>query len=83
MIRVSIDSSRPIFIEADADSFGKVFASADSAEQIAILRAMAEHMKPHRTQWDYISMEMDKPENAELREAMRIVLFPSVETEAA
>lgn len=47
-IPVSIDSSRPIFIEADADQFGQVFARMADDEQVHVLRAMVEAMKPHR-----------------------------------
>lgn len=66
-IAVRIDSSRPVFIEADADAFGAVFASLNSEEQVAVFRSMVEHMRPHRMQWDYIAIELDKPENREIR----------------
>lgn len=62
-IPVTIHSSRPIIVEADADSFGQIFASVSSDEQVAIFRAMVEHMKPHKIQWDYIAIELEKPEN--------------------
>ncbi len=70
-ISVRIDASRPVFIEADADSFGAVFASMDSEEQTHVLRAMVEHMKPHPTQWDYIAIELEKPENSDICDVLR------------
>lgn len=82
-IEVTISASRPIFIEADADAFGAVFAKMNSEEQAAVLRAMVEHIKPHRTQWDYISIELERPENREVRDELRAVLFPPVEGGAA
>jgi len=70
-VSVKIDSSRPVFIEADADSFGEVFAKMDSEEQVHVLRAMVTHMKPHPTQWDYIAIELEKPENSDVRNILR------------
>ncbi len=61
-VPVRIDSSRPIFIDADAKSFGEIFAHANSEEQAEILKAMCEGMEPHLTQWDYIAIELEKPE---------------------
>lgn len=75
-IQVAVDSSRPVFISADANSFGEVFARMHDEDQIHVLRAMVEHMRPHRTQWDYISIALEKPENVELRDQLREVLFP-------
>ena len=49
-IPVTIESSRPIFIEADADQFGQVFANMADDEQVHVFRAMIEAMKPHRQQ---------------------------------
>lgn len=76
-IPVTIESSRPIFIEADADQFGQVFASMADNEQVHVLRAMVEAMKPHRLQWDYISIALEKDENHDVRDQLREVLFPS------
>ncbi|WP_430256501.1 hypothetical protein [Neorhizobium sp. DAR64872/K0K18] len=73
-ITVRIDSSRPVFIEADADSFGQVFANMNDEEQIDTLRAMVEHMKPHRIQWDYISIALEKEENRDVREQLSVIL---------
>jgi hypothetical protein len=76
-IEVKITASRPIFIDADADSFGMVFANMSDEEQVAVFRAMVEHMRPHKMQWDYISIELEKPENLELRSDLS-VLFPDI-----
>lgn len=76
-IPISIHSSRPVFIEADADQFGQVFAYMADEDQIHVLRAMVEAMKPHRLQWDYISIALEKDENREVRDQLREVLFPS------
>lgn len=75
-IPVNISSRFPIQIEADADMFGQLFAAMDDGEQIAVLRAMVEHMRPHRMQWDYIAIALEKPENAEVLDDLRSVLFP-------
>lgn len=76
-IQVDIDSRFPVFIRADATAFGAVFAMMDDGEQVAVLRAMVEHMKPHRLQWDHISIELEKPENSDVRNELRQVLFPA------
>lgn len=70
-ITVRIDSSRPIFIEADADSFGSVFAKMNSAEQVEVLRAMVNHMRPFAIQWDHISIELERPENREITSVLK------------
>ena len=70
MIEVRIDSSRPIFIKANADDFGEIFAAMNSDEQVAVFRAMVEHMKPHRLQWDYIAIELRETENREVAEVL-------------
>lgn len=75
-LEVRIDSSRPIFITASADDIGAIFAKMTDADQVAVLEAMVKHMKPHRTQWDYISIALEQPANRELRDTLREVLFP-------
>lgn len=70
-VSVRIDSSRPIFIEADADSFGQVFAHMDSGDQVEVLRAMVAHMKPHQTQWDHIAIELERPENRAIVDVLK------------
>lgn len=65
-VEVRVDSRFPIFIRADADAFGAVFASMNSEEQAAVFRAMVEHMKPHPTQWDHISIELEKAEYSDV-----------------
>ena len=78
-ISVSIDSSRPIFIEADAASFGEIFASANSSEQADILRAMFDELAKQGCQSDYLAMDLALPEYAETRERMRDVITWDVE----
>ena len=68
VVSVRVDSSRPLFIEADSESFGRIFAHANSEEQVAILTAMMNGMKPHVLQNDYIAIELNKPEHSEVRE---------------
>ncbi|QIV65903.1 hypothetical protein Cp1R7AA1_187 [Mesorhizobium phage Cp1R7A-A1] len=75
-IQVEIDSSRPLFIRANPDDFGAIFAVMDSGDQIEVLRSMVKHMKPHETQWDFISIDLELPNNLEIRDTLRKVLFP-------
>lgn len=75
-ITVSIDSRYPIFIEANADSFGQIFAGLNDEEQVNVLRSMVEHMKPHRIQWDYIAIALEKDENRDVRYDLSAI-FPS------
>lgn len=70
-----VHSKFPLFIEVDPDGFGEIFASFNDEEQVAVFRAMLEHMKPHATQWDYISIELEKPENADILRQLREVLL--------
>ncbi|MCH4542959.1 hypothetical protein [Ochrobactrum sp. A-1] len=74
-IEVRVDSRYPLFINADADSFGAVFANMNSEEQVAVLAAMVSHMEPHRTQWDYIAIELEKPENEQVRRTLHDILL--------
>ena len=78
-ITVRIDSSRPIFIEADASAFGQIFAGMNDHEQVDVLRSVVEHMKPHKMQWDYIAMAMEKDENREVRDDLSVI-FPATNT---
>ncbi|RUW56380.1 hypothetical protein [Mesorhizobium sp. M8A.F.Ca.ET.021.01.1.1] len=75
-IQVEIDSGRPVFISANADDFGAIFAAMDSGDQVEVLRAMVKHMKPHPTQWDFISIDLELSDNLEIRDTLRRVLFP-------
>jgi hypothetical protein len=77
-IKVKISSICPIHIEADADSFGMAFANMPDTDQVHVLRSIVEHMKPHQTQWDYISIALDNPENVDLARELRRFLFPEV-----
>lgn len=70
-VSVRIDSRFPIFIEADADSFGAVFASMDNGDQVEVLRAMVKHMKPYQTQWDHIAIELELEHNREIVEVLK------------
>jgi len=78
-IEVKIYANAPVFVEADADNFGKLFAHMDDVEQVHVLRAMVEHMKPHQIQWDYISIALEKPENRDVLDLLRR-LIPAEET---
>lgn len=76
-ITVDISSRFPVFIEADSASFGEVFAAMNDEEQVRVLRSMVEAMKAHPTQWDHISIALEKPENSDVRDVLRNVLFPA------
>ena len=78
-ITVRIDSSRPIFIEADASAFGQIFAGLNDHEQVDVLRSMVEHMKPHKMQWDYIAIALEKDENRDVRDDLSVI-FPATNT---
>lgn len=75
-VTVDISSRSPVFIKADADAFGSVFAAMADDDQIHVFRAMVEAMKPHSAQWDHISIALEKPENRDVRDTLRNVLFP-------
>ena len=78
---VEVSSSFPISIEIDADRLGEIFATLASDEQVSVLRAMAEHMRPHSQQWDYIAIELELPENTDVLQELRRVLFPEESAE--
>lgn len=75
-ITVDISSKFPVFIDADADAFGKVFAAMADDEQVHVFRAMVEAMKAHPMQWDHISIALEQPVNHDVRDTLRAVLFP-------
>jgi hypothetical protein len=77
-LEVRIDSSRPIFVSASADDIGAIFAKMTDADQVTVLAAMVEHMRPHRQQWDYISIALEQDGNRELRNELQDVLFPAL-----
>lgn len=56
----------PMFIKIDANEFGRLFANMGDNDQVAVFRSMIEHMNPHKTQWDYIAIELKKPENQDV-----------------
>lgn len=68
---VSFVSSYPFFVECEPDNFGRIFANTHDENQVAILRAIVEHMKPHRAQWDFIWVELNKPENKDVLEQLQ------------
>lgn len=69
-LNLDISSRFPIHIEVDANAFGEIFAGMASDDQVSVFRSMVEHMRPHRMQWDYIAIELDKPENRNVREEL-------------
>jgi hypothetical protein len=75
-LKIDIRANAPVFMEADADTFGLIFASMSSVEQVAVLDAIAEHMRPHPTQWDYIAFELEKPEHAKIHAELAALFFP-------
>ncbi len=76
-IPVQIDTRSPLFIEANAEDFGRIFAAMNSEEQVAVLSAIVTHMRPHPMQWDYIAIELEKPENLPIRNALASAIAPS------
>lgn len=68
---IDIYTKYPIHISCDPSAFGHIFAHSAADDQVAILRAMVEQMRPHKMQWDYIAIELEKPENAELLSALK------------
>jgi hypothetical protein len=79
-VAVRIDSSRPIFIEADAESFAEIFLHADSEAQAEILRLCFEKLRYDcPLQIDYIGMELEKPGYKETRRTMGyLARFPEI-----
>ena len=75
-IRINVDANAPIFLHLDPDNFGSVFATMNSYDQAQVLAAIAHHMKSFTLQWDYIAIEMEKPEFAEALEVWRSMLLP-------
>jgi len=70
-MKVDVSSSSPILrMEVDTDDFGKLFAGMASYEQVAVLRSMVCHMSAHPLQWDYIAIELESPENEDLRRSL-------------
>lgn len=74
---VTINTNSVLFIEADPAAFGRIFAAMNSVDQVAVLSSMEEAMRPHRMQWDYIAIELEKPENRETRNALMQALMSS------
>jgi len=74
-IEVRVDSRLPLFIVADADSFGRVFSLMDSGDQVEVLRAIVAHMKPFQAQWDHIAIELELPANREIVDVLRSLIL--------
>jgi hypothetical protein len=71
-VKVDVSSSSPILrMEVSTHEFGRVFANMAADEQVAVLQAMVDHMRPHEMQWDYIAIELERPENSQLRSKLR------------
>jgi len=67
-MKVDVSSSSPILrMEVSTNDFGQLFARMAADEQVEVLRAMVDHMKPHAVQWDYIAIELEDPRNVSLR----------------
>lgn len=75
-ITVDISDRYPVLIDMHASAFGKIFAGMADNDQVSVLREMVEAMRPHQRQWDFISIELEKPENSDVRDTLRSVLFP-------
>ena len=71
---VDVSANLPIlWMDVNADDFGRIFSHMADNEQVAVFAAMVKHMSAHPSQWDYISIELDKPENKDLRVTLKIV----------
>lgn len=70
-VPVRIESSRPIFIEVDAQSFGDIFGRANAGEQAAILDAMMRALRQFPLQIDYVTIELIQPQFAETLASLR------------
>ena len=77
-LMIEISSRYPMHIEVDANRFGEIFAEMGGDDQVSVFRAMIEHMRPHRLQWDHIAIELEKPENHDVLSQLREVLFQEV-----
>ena len=76
-MKVDVSSSSPIlWMHVDTEDFGRLFAAMRADEQVAVLRAMVEHMRPHEIQWDYIRIELENEENAPLMRDLRNIFAP-------
>lgn len=73
-MKVDVSTNSPILrMEVDTDDFGKMFANMASDEQVEVLRAMIDHMKPHQIQWDYIGIDLELEENIDLKRKLKYV----------
>lgn len=71
-MKVDVSSSSPILrMEVSTNDFGRLFARMAADEQVEVLRAMVDHMKPHALQWDFIMIELEEDRNLPLRYALR------------
>lgn len=75
-MKVDVSTNSPILrMEVDTDDFGKMFANMASDEQVEVLRAMVDHMKPHQIQWDFIAIDLEMAENAELKRDLKDIFW--------
>ena len=64
---VNIESRSPIRMEVNSADFGDMFAHMACDDQVSVLRAIVSIMAAHPLQWDYIAIELELPENSDLR----------------
>lgn len=76
---ITISSNYPMHIEVDARRFGEIFASLSCEEQVTVFRSMVDSMRPHSLQWDYIAIELERPENKDILDELRAVLLADSE----
>jgi hypothetical protein len=57
-------------MEVSTNDFGQLFARMTADEQVAVLQAMVDHMRPFPMQWDYIAIELEEDKNAPLRRSL-------------
>lgn len=75
-MRVDVSSSSPILrMEVETDCFGELFASMSSDEQVEVLRSILSYMSDHPLQWDYIAIELEKEDNADLLRSLKSIVI--------
>ena len=74
-MKVDVPTNSPILrMEVSVDDFGKMFSHMNSADQIAVIESMVNHMKPHATQWDFIATDLEGERHADLRRDLRDIV---------
>ncbi|URC15546.1 hypothetical protein DB2_44 [Octadecabacter Antarctic DB virus 2] len=70
-MKVDVSTSHPILrMEVSTNDFGQLFARMAADEQVAVLQAMVDHMRPFPMQWDYIAIELEEGKNVSLRRSL-------------